>query len=192
MEKSKIYEKLDGFFEKFMIHKKSDEKLKNIDCYYIDSEEKKYIFACKVYHDKQSLFENWESDQDTDIALYLQNDCFSKNDIRWDIYFLLIYVGQDNLTLEEFHNIERDRFCCKKVVLSVSENTKVEEALNFKLPVTNNYYKLNKMENYITNESFLENLRKRASLDKEDFPDNLLADVGKNKIEIIEKLRVKL
>lgn len=192
MEKSQIYNKLDEFFGRFMVYKKYDENLKNIDCYYIDSEQKKYIFACKVYQDKQSLFEYWETDQDTDIALYLQNECFSKNDIRWDIYFLLIYVGQDNLTLEEYHNIERDRFCCKKVVFSVSESTKIEEVLNFKLPVTNNYYKLNKMENYITNEFFLEHLRNLAGLNKEDFPDRLLSDVGNNKIEIIEKLRVKL
>lgn len=111
------------------------EKLKHIDRYYIDQEERKYILICKIFKDTEDLMKNWELYQDEDIALKLQNVKYLNDDIRWDMYYLMIYKGEKDIDSLTRYEIERDRFCCKKLVIDGRSSISLNKGLKHKLPM---------------------------------------------------------
>lgn len=186
---SEIYSSIDNFFNKFDMEKTIDKRCEYIDCYYIDSNKEKYIFACKVFENKHELFAQWELAQDQDIALYMQSELFPRNDIRWDIYYLLIYIGEDEFGIDEYYNIEKDRFCCKKYVIKARTEQECIDNFNFKLPLTSNFYQLDKLSNLITDEEFFQELRKKVTFNKDILSDKVLSDLFVHKNELIDRLK---
>lgn len=186
---SNVYSNIDEFFSKFNMEKIIDPRCRYIDCYFIDPNSEKYIFICKVFDDKSKLFNEWELAQDQDIALYIQNELFPRNDIRWDIYYLLIYFGEEELSIDEYHHIEKDRFCCKKYVINARTEQELINSFNFKLPLTLNFYQLDKLNNLITDEQFFEQLRNKVNFNKKILSDELLTNLFTHKNELIDKLK---
>jgi hypothetical protein len=188
LDKKSIYLTIETIFNKFQLNKIEDSSLKYCDFYYTDITEKKYIFVCKHFEDKTELISRWEEYQDKDIALYLQREKYAKRDIRWDIYFLLFYSGKEKITEEEYHKIEKDRFCCKKFIIDSEGKERIEEDFNRKLPFTSNYYGLDKIADTITDNEFYNLLRDEAKLSKETISDSMLSNILENKKEIIKCL----
>lgn len=184
-----VYSNINDFFSGFKMEKIIDPKFNYIDCFFIDEQKEKYIFVCKVFSEKYELFNEWEIAQDQDIALYIQNELFPRADIRWDIYFLLIYVGTEDLSIDEFHHIEKDRFCCKKYIIKARSKEELLENMNLKLPLTSKFYELDKLNNLITDDQFFEELRKKVNFNKEILSNRVLTDIFSSKNELIEKLK---
>lgn len=189
LDQFSIYSFVDDFFLKFDMEKIIDPRCKYIDCLYIDPNREKYIFACKIFDNKYEMFKNWELVQDHDIALYLQNELFSRNDIRWDIYYLLIYIREDDLTIDEYHFIEKDRFCCKKYVIKAKDQKELIENFNFKLPLTSNFYQLEKLNALITDDQFFQQLREKVTFNKNIISDRILSDLVLHKNELVDQLK---
>lgn len=188
MDKETVYFTVDEYFNGFGIQRITDEKLKKTDCYYIDPEEEKYIFVCKVFTHKSQLIMNWESFQDEDIALYMQQKKYANNDIRWDMYFVIIYIGDDQFEIEEFLAIEKDKFCCKKLVLHAKEEKELHKQLNNKLPLTKDYFKLGDNSEVFTDSGFLKLLNEKNGLKNDVLSLQLLKNLTEEKDELFRKL----
>lgn len=188
LDRETLYIKADEYFNSFGLERVLDEKLTKTDRYYIDPEEEKYIFICKVYKEKNQLMLDWESSQDEDIALYLQQNKFANNDIRWDMYFVIIYIGDDHLGFEDFHAIEKDKFCCKKLVLNVKNEEDFFEDLNNKLPFTKGYFKLGDKNEVFTDSGFLESLNVKSELENDVLSLSLLRNLLEEKDEIFRRI----
>jgi hypothetical protein len=188
LEKEMVYFKVDEYFNSFGLKRVFDEKLRQTDCYYIDSEEKKYIFVCKVFTDKRQLMLEWESSQDEDIALYLQQKKYSNSDIRWDMYFVIIYIGDVQLDVEEFNTIEKDRFCCKKLVLNIKDENNLIEEFNNKLPFTKKYFKLSENNDAFSDSGFLKLLNNKSGIGDDIITLQLLGNLTEEKDELVKRL----
>lgn len=140
-------------------------ELKFIDKYYIDQEKMKFVVICKVFEDAQELIEKWEYFQDEDIALKLQNKIFKNDDIRWDMYYLLIYKGDKQLDDLICYEIERDRFCCKKLIINAQSKILLSRDIKYKLPLTNIYSTFTGVFNVANDEYFLELINKKTNID---------------------------
>jgi len=187
-----LYKELDEMLLSKDFKKVTDKELKHADCYYIDSKMEKYVFICKVYTHKSDLLEQFDNCQAEDIS-YLQGNVFANQDIRWDMYFLIFYTGDEGLSFEEYNRIEKDRFFCKKLIISAKTIECMKEELNRKLPVTGSYYNFEGPGNYICHErSFFEIFREKTGLDKKVFTDEYLQNISEKSMEdFIKKLEIE-
>jgi hypothetical protein len=188
LDRETVYFTVDEYFNSFGLKRINDEKLKNTDCYYIDPKEEKYIFVCKVFTEKSQLIMDWESSQDEDIALYLQQKKYANNDIRWDMYFVIIYIGDDQFNIEEFHAIEKDKFCCKKLVLKAKCVNELFKEFNTKLPFTKDYFKLGDKKEVFTDSGFLTSLNDKSGMKDDVLSLHLLRNLTEEKDELLRRL----
>ncbi|MCK4261121.1 MAG: hypothetical protein KAX49_19250 [Halanaerobiales bacterium] len=184
MDKMEIYSWLDDFFGIQGFKKVADENLKYVDHYYIDVDEKKYLFICKVFENKADLIDNWKIFENRDIALYLQNKKFAGKDIRWDMYFLLI--SKSKISAEDIARIERNKYCCKKFIINALSQERLKEELNLKLPFTDDFYKLDKLPIVSTAKEFFNQLREKNKLPEKFFTNDLLRNFDNNPEKIID------
>ena len=164
MVNEKIYSILKEKIGDNFIEEKPEE-LKFIDKYYIDNERKKFIFICKVFENEQELLDNWEYYQDEEIALALQNKTFKNDDIRWDMYYLLIYKGDKSIDELKCYEIERNRFCCKKLIINAQSEVLFRRDIKFKLPLTDIYSSFNGQVDVANDEYFIEKIIQKSNLD---------------------------
>lgn len=164
MENQEIYKILKEEIGDIFIEEISDE-LKFIDKYYIDKEREKFILICNVFENEEELINKWESYQDEEIALILQNNIFRNDDIRWDMYYLLIYKGDKRIDDLICYEIERDRFCCKKLIINAQSEILFRRDLKYKLPLTTIYSDFTGEVDVATDEYFLEIVNKKSNLD---------------------------
>lgn len=183
-----LYKEIDEMFLSKGFEKVIDKKLKFVDCYYIDKDRNKYVFVCKVFTQKQNLIKQFEECQDIDIS-YLQGEVFTNQDIRWDMYFLIFYIGDEELNYEEYNHIEKDRFFCKKLIISVQNVEDLKEELNRKLPITSLYYNFNELSNGSIEQSFFDIFRREAHLDKKLFSDEYLLNISESESDMNDFIR---
>lgn len=177
MEKSMCNKFLIDFFDNFDIKFFNDDNLKHADGYFADSNEERYIFYCIEFDNKEQLLNSWQQKQDDDIALYLQSSKYLKKDIRWDMYYLILYTGEEQIDIDKCTKIERDRFCSRKVIIDAKTKTSLYSDLNKKLPFAlEEYYPSNNLCE-VTNEIFYSTLRSKANLDSSIFPDDLFENI---------------
>jgi hypothetical protein len=141
------------------------EELRYIDKYFIDIERTRYVIICKIFNDSQELYDKWELYQDEDIALSLQNNKFKNDDIRWDMYYLLIYKGDKKLDDLKGYEIERDRFCCKKLTINAQSEVLLRRDLKYKLPITGIYSNFTGEVDVANDEHFLKLVTEKTNLD---------------------------
>ncbi|KXH86964.1 ABC-three component system middle component 1 [Sporosarcina sp. HYO08] len=188
MDIEKLYLEIDKYFEGFGLYRVDDDMLKKCDCYYIDEEAKKYIFICKVFTSISDVILEWERSQDEDIALYLQQEKYANSDIRWDMYFVVIYLGNENLDKYTFDLIEQDKFCCKKLIIDMSSNSDIIAALNNKLPFSRDYFRLGDITDVFNDATFLKELNNKSGLENNVLTLDLLNDLPGQKEELIKRL----
>jgi hypothetical protein len=185
-----LYEELDAMFSMKGFEKEADPNLELVDCYYIDADRNKYVFVCKVFTRKSDLFGQFEYCQDVDIS-YLQGKVFTNQDIRWDMYFLIFYIGDEELSYKEYNRIEKDRFFCKKLIITAKNVEDMKQELNRKLPVTGSYYNFDELSKTGVEQSFFEIFRRMAGLDKKIFPDEYLQNISDGDMsDFIKKLAI--
>lgn len=164
MENDNIYKILKEVLGESFIEEAPDE-LKFIDKYYIDKERRKYVLICKVFSDDQELNDKWEVYQDEDIALRLQNEIFKNDDIRWDMYYLLIYKGHEEIDDLRCYEIERNRFCCKKLIFNAKSEVLFKRDLRYKLPITTIYSSFSEDVDVANDDYFFEIINKKCNID---------------------------
>lgn len=168
MELKSVIEIVNSYLTNVLKLKESyDCNLKNISnkCYFTDSEERKYLICYSIFKDINELYERWESYQDEDIVLYLQSQKYKDNDIRWDIYYILINLNQSKIPAEYWMKIENDKFSCKKVYVSTESKEKIIEQLKQKLPTVKDYYPDSKLS-VIDEKTFFEHVCKELKVSK--------------------------
>lgn len=160
------------FINELNLVKEIDEKIAGIgnNFYFIDKEKRKYLICYTLFKNGEELIEKWEEYQDEYISGYLQLEKFYNNDIKWDIYYLLIYDDEQMIDPEKELSIERDKFCCKKALISLSDSKGLIKQLKEKLPVTQDYYPMNK-SNVIDYEYFIEKLCNKLEILVSDLPE---------------------
>jgi hypothetical protein len=164
VENNEIYDCIvENLGEDFTLYKY--EGLKYMDKCYIDSTKKKYILICKVFDNIEELKSNWEQYQDEDVAIYMQNSLFKNDDIRWDMYLLLIYKGMEKLNYLESYKIEKDRFCCKKIILKAQTRIFFENELKQKLPMMKFYTDYTEAIDVADDKIFLDLMQKELDFD---------------------------
>ena len=194
IEYDNIREFIDGYFKEFGIYKIKNSKLKYADGFYSDENLKKYAFYFQIFNKKATMLDTWQNIQDEDIALYLQNELFPYNDIRWDIYYILICVDDKPILENEFLLIEKNKFCCKKIVVDGRTIETIKESFQSKLPFTKDYYPMDNAV-LVDGERFLDELRKIASLDVNIFTNEILNNIEKNHDvigDLLKDIEVKL
>lgn len=159
--------------------KETDENILGIgnDFYFTDKEKRKYLICYTLFENGEELLKKWEEYQDEYISGYLQVDKFYKSDIKWDIYYLLIYNDEQPINPEKELSIERDKFCCKKAIINSSNTNTLLEQLKEKLPVSKNYYPMNK-SNVRDYKYFIEKL-----CDELGILDNELPEITNDELE---------
>lgn len=171
---------LEKYFKSFGIIKVKDNNLKHIDHYFIDETGEKYLFYYSYFEDFNMLMQFWQAIQDEDIAFYLQGQKFSRKDIRWDTYYIILYKNDKGIKEDIYVNIERNRFCCKKLILCAeSEDTLISD-LKSKLPFTTPDYYPESDLCLVSNEEFFNELRKIALLDERIFTNDLFENISIN------------
>lgn len=193
MEISTIDTCVSNYLGRFGICKKVDIELKYTDTYYADREFKKYVFYSMVFNTRKDMIQRWETMQDEDIAIHLQSKVFPHKDIRWDMYFLLIYNGEEEIAEDELVTIERNKFCCKKIFVDGRTVESLENGLKAKLPFAKEYYPM-KETLLLTEQDFLSKLRRIAGLD-DKFTDDILINASKEPEkfgELLKKAEVNL
>lgn len=183
------YQELADILAENELVKVEDQELQFIGCYFIDkNNEEKYLLGCKTFEDIAELAEKWEEYQDIDLAMYLQGQKFAHSYIRWDMYFLLVYTGAEELPLTLVHKIEHDKFCARKIVLAARDEQELKEQLNFKLPFTREFYKFKALEKVGDDREFFNLLRAEAGLAETNFSDELFRDLSLRKNDFLLKL----
>lgn len=160
------------FINELNLVKEIDEKIAGIgnNFYFIDKEKRKYLICYTLFKNGEELIEKWEEYQDEYISGYLQLDKFYDNDIKWDVYYLLIYNDEQLINVEKKLSIERDKFSCKKSIIHAINIENLIEQLKEKLPVSKNYYPINK-SNVIDYEYFIKNLCDELDVLSSDLPE---------------------
>jgi hypothetical protein len=181
---------IDDYFKELEYISIQDVELKLIDKYYIDNSQSKYIFACKYFDSKDNLQEEWEKAMDKDIALFLQNTKYSLSDIRWDIYFLILYSGEP-LSYDEISSIERDKFCCKKLIIDVTSKDKFISEMKIKTCLTKEYFLLQDNWKITTEDEFISKLNENVRFQGSVFINKELLDPDNSneKEKLVEILR---
>ncbi|GAA0180416.1 hypothetical protein SH2C18_31140 [Clostridium sediminicola] len=172
MDNTYIYSVLKEVLGKDFIEEISDE-LRYIDKYFIDIDRKKYIVICKIFDSVQELYDKWEFYQDEDIALKLQNYIYKNDDIRWDMYYILIYKGDQQIDDMKGFEIERDRFCCKKLIINAQSEVLFRRDLNYKLPIAGVYSKFTNDVDVANDELFFKLVNEKTNLDVKEIMDKL-------------------
>lgn len=164
--------------EELKLVKEIDENIKGIgnNFYFIDKEKRRYLICYSLFESGEILIEKWEEYQDEYISGYLQLEKFYDNDIKWDIYYLLIYDSDQSINSEKQLSIERDKFCCKKSIINASRKKLIEQ-LKEKVPISKNYYPINKSK-IIDYDYFIEKL-----CDELNIASNDLQKTSKNELE---------
>lgn len=181
MEEKQITQAIETYFSKFNMIKTEDEKLKYSKYYFTDCEHSKYLFYYKIFNSKEDLMNRWEEVENIDIALYLQGTKYNKNDLRWDMYYLLIYNGMEEINEDVYVRIERNRYCSRKIIISVHDYEQLLLELSKKLPLTDGrFYNSGDLCLY-SNHEFFEEFRKVASLDRNIFTDELFENIERYK-----------
>lgn len=180
MEIDKICSIMETFFNRFNIMKFDDEKLKYSSNYYADAEHKKFLLYCQIFDTKKALLDNWEVIENEDIAFYLQGKKFAKHDLRWDMYYLLLYNGTENIDEDIYVKIERNRFCSRKIILLTLEEEQFSLELSKKLPFTNAEFYPDNDLCLVSNHDFFEEFRNIANLDKKIYTDDLIENIENN------------
>lgn len=160
------------FTKELKLVKEMDENIVGIgnNFYFIDEEKRKYLICYTLFESGEDLIEKWERYQDEYISGYLQLEKFYDNDIKWDIYYLLIYTDEQPINPEKELSIERDKFCCKKAIINLTNSKYLIEQLKEKLPVSKNYYPMNKF-NVIDYKYFIEKLCDELDIASIDLPE---------------------
>ncbi|MEL7635526.1 MULTISPECIES: ABC-three component system middle component 1 [Sporomusa] len=187
MEAGSIEVLLSDYLLKFDLIKKIDEEMKYTKHYYIDKEIRRYILYPFIFNSKQEIISKWQLIQNEDIAIRLQSQLFPYKDIRWDMYFLLIYNGEDDIADDEIIAIERNKFCCKKLYIDARTKENIEGSLKAKLPFTSDYYP-QKDTLILSEQDFLIKLREVASLG-DDFTDEIFQNATKEPEKLGELLK---
>jgi len=187
MNKEEILQYIDNYLSKFNLIKVKDSNIQLIDSYYTDERELSYVIACSIFKSKESLLSDWERQQNIDIAAYLQAKKYAAQDVRWDMYFLLINMDEE-IKIEEYLNIERDRFCCKKLLINASNKLLLKRDLNQKLPFTDEYYPSSPAV-INTDEYFFDKLREIMKLNAEIFNNELFRCILENEEQWCELLK---
>lgn len=183
-----VYQWLTEFFQQIGLYKVNDPALRELEYYFTDPQEEKYLLGCKIFQTAAELARNWETAQDVDLAIYLQDGKYAHSYIRWDMYFLLLYVGEEELPLPLIHKIEHDKFCSRKVVLTARSKLELVEQMNFKLPLTREFYNFKALEKVGDDREFFNLLRAEAGLTEEIFPDELFRHLITRKADFVTRL----
>lgn len=173
-----IYKKLEDYVLDIQEYDKIiDDNMKHVDCYYIDKKRERYIFICKVFSTKTDMLSRIGDCQDEDIV-YLQGEVFTNQDIRWDMYFLIFYTGSENLSIEEYHKIENDRYFCKKLIINAQDDDMLKSELDLKLPISKSYYDFDKLDYcFDSDKKFFEILKREGRLEADEFPNAYLKSI---------------
>lgn len=171
--------------EKLNFIKTKDDNLLNLydKSYFTDENELKYLVCFNIFMDIRELENTWEEYQNQDIATYLQSRKYYGNDIKWDIYYILIYLGEDKIPPEIWLSIEKDKFCCKKVFINAEDEVSIIEQLKQKLPMVKDYYPYKK-SSVINDEYFFEKVCRELKISKEVVMNNESEEL-KSESEII-------
>lgn len=178
----------DYLIDELKMLKILDESLNNLEgkSYFIDKENKKYIFCLSIFNSIEDLKNKWEEYQNEDIVLNLQSKKYFDNDIKWDIYYILgcnedIYIKPELIT-----NIENDKFSCKKVIINCKDRDEIIYQLKEKLPIVNDYYKLKEL-NITDDEYFWEkvliNLDNNGLNYDKDIINSIISGIRGEKVE---------
>jgi hypothetical protein len=179
---------LEKYFKPFSIIKVEDSNLKHTKHYFTDEKSEKYLFYYSYFEDFNMLMQYWQAIQDEDIAFYLQGHKFARKDIRWDTYFILLYKNDKGIKEDIYVNIERNRFCCKKLILCAESEATLINDLRSKLPFTTSDYYPESDLCLISNEEFFNELREIALLDERVFTNDLLENISENSSKWINLL----
>lgn len=158
------------------IHK--DQELKHLDSYFTDPEEKKFVFAWSSFNNFSQLNHNWEDYQNQDIALYLQNEKYGKQNIRWDIYYLLFYPAGENIDPAEIFKIEKDRHICRKIIIEYHNQDDLKEQLINKLPFSSEFYDSSTTTDNYTQREFYSRLKNKLGFEAAEIKNNLKINNG--------------
>jgi hypothetical protein len=189
LKKENAISLIENYLKQFGIIKVNDDNLKHNKMYFVDEKGEKYLFYCAYYDDFNILNESWRLMQDEDIAFYLQGNKFARKDIRWDTYFIILYGNEKGMKEDTYINIERNRFCCKKLIFCAETEEILINELKSKLPFTTaDYYPDNDLC-LISNEEFIDELRKIALLDENVFTYDLFDDVLRNSSKWLKLLQ---
>lgn len=186
MEMEKTISIINNYIiEKLNLIKTKDDNLINLydKSYFTDENHLKYLVCFNIFKDIKELENKWEEYQNEDIATYLQSQKYYNNDIKWDIYYILIYLGDDRVPPEIWLSIEKDKFCCKKVFISSESKASIIEQLKQKLPMVKDYYPYKKSR-VINDKYFFEKVCEELKIPK----DVVINDENKelkNEIQII-------
>lgn len=153
--------------EKLNLVKTTDNNLVNLydKSYFTDGKHMKYLFCFNLFMDIIELENKWDEYQNEDIASYLQSQKYYDNDIKWDIYYILIYLGEEKVNPEIWLSIEKDKFCCKKVFINAESKESIIEQLKQKLPMVKDYYPYNK-SSVINDKFFFEKVCEQLKISK--------------------------
>lgn len=192
MEKENASILLQNYLEKITMKSVCDENLKHCKSYFIDSSGEKYIFYCIFFDSVEELLNSWEEKQDDDIALYLQSVKYANSDIRWDMYYLLLYNGSETLSDDYYIKIERNRFCSRKILINTTDEATFIGDLSKKLPLTNPDYYPDSDLCLISNNEFFNELRKVAGLDINVFTDDIFENILNYSEKWVQLLNLKV
>lgn len=169
MELKSIANIIDNYLcEELDLYKIQDEELEKIGdgYYFIDKNKIKYLICYTIFESITDLLSYWELYQNEFIASKLQMKTFSKNDIRWDIYYILLYNNEKYISPEIELSIERDSFCCKKVCINGFNKEELLEQLKDKLPISKNNY-VTEDSNIISYKEFITRLCKNLGISQD-------------------------
>lgn len=179
MDNSEILRTLRNYLSNFKISEVNDENLKHSNSYFTDPDHKRYLFYPIVFESQEEIIKGWELIENEDIAFYLQGIKYPKNDLRWDMYYLLLYKGEDEIKDDIYVKIERNRFCSRKIIISARNNEQFISDLSKKLPFTTAEFYPDSDLCLVSNHDFFEEFRKMAALDVGVFTDDLIENLEK-------------
>jgi len=172
---------IDNSLNKLGFAKIADQNLIH-NKYYFEIDEK-YIVYYSIFSNVEDLVNNWETFQNQDIGIYLQQKKYYRKAVRWDIYYLLIYTGEIPIQIGKIIEIEKDKFCSKKCIVCAKDIIELHNQLNKKLPVTLNYYSLSDYP-IISDDWFLKKLSEEINILPELIQKDYLTDTLKNRQKI--------
>jgi len=172
------------FINNYDLKKHKNDNLEHFDSYFTDLEEEKYLFVYSIFNSFKELEDNWKDYQNEDIALYLQNKLYKGMDLRWDIYYLLFYKSQSEISQSKIYDIERNKYICRKLVIPMGSKEEIIGDLNFKLPISKNFYNLSQSTKSFSEKDFYEKLIKKIGISNTKLPKNKIFNPLKYKDEI--------
>ena len=166
------------------LKKHKNDNLEHFDSYFTDLEAEKYLFVYSIFNSFKELEDNWKDYQNEDIALYLQNKLYKGMDLRWDIYYLLFYKSQSEISQSKIYDIERNKYICRKLVIPMRSKEEVISDLNLKLPISKNFYNLSQSTKSFSEKDFYEKLIKKMEIRNSKLSENEIFNPLENKDKI--------